>query len=311
MILTVTLNPCLDKSLFVERNEPVETLRPARVIDLAGGKGVNVARALAALDEPALAFMPLGGHAGAETADQARAEGLEPVVVTISGRTRTALTVREEPTGVYWHYLEPGPDWDEADVDRIQAAFRKAVARSQFVALCGSVPCPSAEPIVPWMIETAHSAGRPVALDSHGAGLKRGLDVRPWLVKPNREELAGVLRRPLDEDTDAWTAVRELVTNGIPRVLLSAGPGPLLVSWEEDEWELRAPKVNTVNALGCGDSLLAGLLSGLHRGLPPADALRWGVACAAANAAVWDPGGIHRADVERLAPLVQLRRPGV
>src|SRR5438094_10396669 len=107
MILTVTLNPCLDKSFFVERNVPIETLRPVRVVDLAGGKGVNVARSLKALGEPVLTFMPLGGHPGAETAELAQAEALAPVVVTIAGRTRIALTVQEEGSGVYWHYLEP------------------------------------------------------------------------------------------------------------------------------------------------------------------------------------------------------------
>src|SRR5438477_6273623 len=126
MILTVTLNPCLDKSLFVERNVPIETLRPARAVDLAGGKGVNVARALAGLGEPALALMPLGGHPGAETADLARREGLEPIAVPIAGRPRTAVTVREQRTGAYWHYLEPGPDWAEMDQQRLRAAFLEA-----------------------------------------------------------------------------------------------------------------------------------------------------------------------------------------
>src|SRR6476646_9528936 len=102
MILTVTLNPCVDKSLFVDRNVPVESLRPARVIDLAGGKGVNVARALAGLGETALAFVPLGGHPGAEIADLARQEGLEVLAVPVEGRSRTALTIREERTGQYW-----------------------------------------------------------------------------------------------------------------------------------------------------------------------------------------------------------------
>src|SRR5437879_13867813 len=111
MILTVTLNPCLDKSLFVPRNVPIETLRPGRVVDLAGGKGVNVSRALAGLGEPALALIPLGGHPGAETADLARQEGLEILVVPIDGRTRTALTIREARTGQCWHYREPGPPW--------------------------------------------------------------------------------------------------------------------------------------------------------------------------------------------------------
>src|SRR3989442_793702 len=108
MILTVTLNPCVDKSLFVERHVPVETLGLGRLIDLAGGKGVSVARALAGLGEPAVALMPLGGHPGAETAGLARQEGLEIIAVPIEGRTRTALTIREERSGQYWHYLEPG-----------------------------------------------------------------------------------------------------------------------------------------------------------------------------------------------------------
>jgi tagatose 6-phosphate kinase len=312
MILTVTFNPCLDKSLFVERNDPIETLRATRVVDLAGGKGVNVARALAALGEPALALMPLGGHPGAETAELAHREGLEPIVAPIRGRTRTALTVREESTGAYWHYLEPGPELDEADQERVREAFREAAARCELVALCGSLPSASAGSLVGWMVETGRELGCRVALDSHGAGLQLGLAARPWLVKPNREELATALDRSLDRDTAAWAAVRELAASGISIVLLSAGDRPLLASWEGQEWEVRPPRVPAVNVLGSGDSLLAGVLTAIRRGLPPSEALRWGAACGAANAAVWDPGGIDRPTVERLLPGVQVfRRSGV
>jgi 1-phosphofructokinase family hexose kinase len=311
MILTVTLNPCLDKSFFVKSNVPIETLRPVRVVNLAGGKGVNAARALVALGEPVLTLMPLGGHPGAETAELARAEELQPVVVPILGRTRIALTVQEEDTGAYWHYLEPGPDWTAADSERVQVSFRESAARCEFVALCGSLPCQAAEPMVAWMTETARALGCRVALDSHGPGLKLGLTLRPWLAKPNRDELSTVLGRPLASDADAWHAVRAVAASGIAVVLLSAGAAPLLASWGGDEWEVLAPQVPTVNALGCGDSLLAGILAAVRRGLSPSDALRWGVACGAANASVWDPGGIRRADVERLLPAVLLRRPTV
>src|SRR5258708_5937847 len=143
MILTVTLNPCLDKSLFVERNIPIEPLRASRVVNLAGGKGVNVARALAGLAEPAQALLPLGGHPGAEAADLARREGLDLITVPIAGQTRTALTVREDRTGAYWHYLEPGPEWDAADQERLRAAFLQAIARCALVAICGSLPSAS------------------------------------------------------------------------------------------------------------------------------------------------------------------------
>ena len=308
MILTVTLNPCLDKSLFVDRNVPVETLRPARVVDLAGGKCVNVARALAALGEPALALLPLGGHPGAETADLARREGLDVIVVPIAGRTRMALTIREERAGEYWHYLEPGPLWDETDGERLRQAFLLAVARSDLVVISGSLPCAAAEPLMAWMVESAQAIGRRVAVDSHGAGLRAGLAAGPWLVKPNREELGSLFGRQLDEHEAAWQAVRELAASGIAIVILSAGAGPLLASWEGEEWELLPPAVEAVNALGSGDSLVAGVLSAVQRSLSPLEALRWGVACGAANAAVWDPGGIRREDVERLAAQVSVRR---
>ena len=308
MILTVTLNPCLDKSLFVERNVPIETLRAARAVDLAGGKGVNVARALAGLGEPALALLPLGGPPGAETADLARREGLEPIVVPIAGRTRTALTIREESTGSYWHYLEPGPEWDPADSERLRQAYQAAVERCELVAISGSLPGAPAEPLLAWMVETGRALGRRVALDSHGAGLRVGLAAGPWLVKPNREELSALMGRPLDDADAAWQAVRAIAASGVAVVLLSAGPGPLLASWVGEEWEALPPPVEPVNALGSGDSLVAGVLAAVRRGLPPPEALQWGVACGAANAAVWDPGGIRRADVERLLPGVTLRR---
>jgi 1-phosphofructokinase family hexose kinase len=307
MVLTVTLNPCVDKSLFVDRNVPTETLRPARVIDLAGGKGVNVARALAGLGEPVVAFMPLGGHPGAETAALARQEGLETIAVPIEGRTRTALTIREERTGQYWHYLEPGPDWTAADADRIREAFRAAAACSELIVISGSLPCPAAEPVMTWMVETGRALGRRVAVDSHGAGLRLGLTARPWLVKPNREELGALLGLPLDSHEAAWPAVREVVAMGVPVVLLSAGGGPLLASWEGAEWEVTPARVPEVNALGSGDSLVAGVVSSVRQGRPPEEALRWGVACGSANAAVWDPGRLCRAGVERLAAQVIVR----
>src|SRR5437879_12358188 len=116
--LTVTLNPALDKTLCVDHNAPGETLRARRVIDIAGGKGLNVARALRSLGGEVRAFVPLGGHPGAQVADLAREEGIEIVAVPVSGRTRTAFTVQDDRTGKYWHYLEPGPVFTGEGPDR-------------------------------------------------------------------------------------------------------------------------------------------------------------------------------------------------
>src|SRR5687768_14661951 len=127
MFLTVTLNPALDKTLCVDSNPPDDTIRARRYIDLAGGKGVNVARALRALGAQARALMPLGGHPGAHVADLARAEGIEVAAVPVPGQTRMALTIQDAETRRYWHYLEPGPDLGERELTRLREGFLWAV----------------------------------------------------------------------------------------------------------------------------------------------------------------------------------------
>src|SRR5207244_4303470 len=130
------------------------------------------------------------GCPGADTAELGRQEGLDMIGVPISGRTRTAVTIREESSGTLWHYLEPGPELSEDDRESLRRAFREAAGHCELIALCGSLPSASAEPLVAWMIETGRDLGCRVALDSHGSGLRLGLASRPWLAKPNRTELA-------------------------------------------------------------------------------------------------------------------------
>ncbi|MGH9205687.1 MAG: 1-phosphofructokinase family hexose kinase [Acidimicrobiales bacterium] len=203
--------------------------------------------------------------------------------------------------------MEPGPEWSETDLAAVRQAYEAALEHCDLIAISGSLPCAAAEPVVAWMIRTARARGRHVALDSNGAGLRVGLPAAPWLVKPNREELAKVLGEDLSGTAAAWEAVRHIAA-GVEVVLLSAGPGPLLASWQGAEWEAMPPVRTAVNALGGGDSLVAGVLDAVQRGWPPAEAIRWGTACGAANAVVWDPGRILRDDVERLLPEVTLRR---
>jgi 1-phosphofructokinase len=168
MFLTVTLNPALDKTLRVGKNLPQVTVRATGSVTLAGGKGVNVGRALLAFGARVRALMPLGNHAGSHVAALAGAEGMEVAAVPISGWTRMALTILEEETGRYWHYLEPGPELEERDLTRLREGFLWALDGCHTVVLSGSLPAPAAAPLLPWMIRTARERGLRVALDSFG-----------------------------------------------------------------------------------------------------------------------------------------------
>jgi tagatose 6-phosphate kinase len=308
VVLTVTLNPCLDKSLFVPRNAPVATIRATGVRTIAGGKGVNVSRALRALGVPARTLMPLGGGAGRWTAELAASEGLQPVVVPIRGETRTAITLQEAGTGATWHYLEPGPALDAAEVNALRSCYHEALEGVRAVVLSGSLPCPELATLVPWLVETARAAGALVVADSHGPGLTAALEARPWMVKPNDEELSATLGVSLDSPEAQWTALERLHTFGIEAAVLSLGARGVRALWGAERWEATPPPVEEVNALGSGDAMVAGIVAATLAGAAPGEALALGVACGAANAAVWDPGGIDRAAVDALRPAVTMRR---
>jgi len=305
MFLTVTLNPALDKSLYVDRNAPQETLRARRAVDLAGGKGINVARALLGLGESRVrALFPTGGYPGAHVAALARAEGMEVWDVPVSGQSRTALTVFDAETDQYWHYLEPGPELSPDEQRALQDAFIQALDGCHTVAICGSLPSPAAAPLVPWLVQTARERGRRVLLDSFGPALLPALEAGPWLAKPNDAELAATLGEPLGTEAERWAALERLASWGVAVAVLSLGGEGALALADGARYRLLPAPVTEVNDLGGGDSMVAGLGWAAASGYNMRDCLAWGAACGAANAAVWDPGGIRRADVERLLPLV-------
>jgi 1-phosphofructokinase family hexose kinase len=311
MFLTVTLNPALDKTLFIDRNSPKVTVRASRVADLAGGKGVNVARALRSLvvgQGEVLALLPSGGHSGAHLVSLAHAEGLDVVAVPIEGQTRTALTIQEEATGEYWHYLEPGPELSPAEMSRLKASFDRILPARHTVVISGSLPSAGAAPLVAWVLERAKAAGKRVALDSFGPLLKESLLAGAWLVKPNLEELEATLGVRLSSVGERFEALEQAAARGTALAVLSLGAEGALAVAAGRRWQIHPPAVVEVNDLGGGDSMVAGICWAAAVGYSTEDCLRWGAACGAANAAVWDPGGFTRADAERLLPQVRLEK---
>lgn len=309
MILTVTPNPCVDKTVYVDRLEVGAFLRARRYGCVPGGKGSNVSRAVHALGAPTRALVLVGGHTGAHVVDMIRHDdGVEPIPVWVEAPTRTITTILEEPIHRQTAFFEPGPSVTPKEAAKLLDTFQEAVRTATVATFNGTVPDPVLADAYREMISTAKASGVYTILDSHGPEFARGLEALPHLVKPNRAELEELLGYPLDTDEKCWRAMDRLIARGIERVVLSLGARGAFVAASDGHFEVIPPKIDEVNAVGSGDALVAGLAVGIHQGLPFEAAARLGVAAGAANALSWDIGHFSREDVETLLPQVQVTR---
>lgn len=307
MFLTVTLNPALDKTLFLPYNAPFDTIRCSRPVNLAGGKGLNVARALLGLEAAVTALFPAGGSPGAHLTALARQEGMDVIAVPVPGDSRLSLTMHHRESREYWHYVEAGPDLSEADLQRIWNAFLKALPGCHTMIVAGSLPCEAAADLPGRMIETARASGIRTALDCFGPSQAGALMKGAWLVKPTREELAATAGRNIGSDDELFELLEEIAARGSAIAVASYGAGGAVAVCEGRRLRVTGEPVETICDLGCGDSMVAGICWAARQNMPPAESLRWGAACGAANALTFDAGAIKLDQVRALLDRVIVR----
>jgi len=306
-MLTVTLNPCVDKSIMVSRAVRGRFNQGRAAGDVAGGKGLNAARMLAKLGERVRALTLLGGESGKLVARLvAERDGVELRPVWVRDRTRTIVTVYEEAARRATAYVEPSSEVSGEEGDRLLAAYREALEGVELVACCGSAGQPALDHCYREMIRLAQARGMLTILDSYGEAFRLGLEAGPDLVKPNVAECEQWLGESLPAEADWWRAMRALQGAGAGAVCLSLGRRGALLGQGEQEWRLRSPRVRTVNPVGSGDCLVAGLAYGMVRGWPLVEGAILGVAAGAANAAVWEAAGMQTQQVYALRKRVHV-----
>lgn len=284
MIVTVTLNPSLDRTLEIPALDRGEVIRADSSMEDPGGKGVNVARALSAQGTDAVAVLPVGGPMGRALVSLLEDAGIDRVEVPIAGKTRANVTV-VEPDGTTTKLNEPGPLLSPAEVDAIVAAVAANTTPGGWVVIAGSLPTGLSTDVVLRLSEVAKAAGAKFALDASGDALRDGLAAQPDLIKPNGEELAEVLGIPLTTREEIIDGMHKARVLGAGAVLCSMGADGALLLDSSGLWFATGPKVAVRSTVGAGDSLLAGFLHGGGHG---PEALRVGVAWG--TAAVGTPG---------------------
>ncbi|QEU93541.1 1-phosphofructokinase family hexose kinase [Streptomyces kanamyceticus] len=283
MILTVTLNTALDITYRVPALTPHTSHRVTEVTERPGGKGLNVARVLAALGHDVSVAGFAGGDTGRTLHERlAEAPRLTDALTRVDGATRRTLAVVDAATGDTTQLNEPGPLVSPAEWAAFLDSYEELARRpgTAAIALCGSLPPGVPVGAYALLVRSARAAGVPVLLDTSGEPLRRGVAARPDMVKPNADELA-----ELTGSHEPSRATRDARRRGAHAVIASLGAEGLLAVTPDGSWQAAPPVRVHGNPTGAGDSAVAGLLSALAEGLPWPDRLARAVALSAATVA--------------------------
>jgi len=228
--------------------------------------------------------------------------------VTIQGRTREVVTLVETPGYRQVVYVGPSPKVTAEERNELIKAYKSLISRSALAVLSGSMPDDSLDGTFYEMILMAKTHGVRTILDTRDQALARGIAAVPYAVKPNLAEAEKLLGQRMDGEPDRWQALDRLASLGIPLVILSLGEQGVLARCQSETYRVSPPRVDVVNPIGSGDSLVAGLAMGIVDGRDIESTLKLGVAAGTANAAIWQAASITPEQVSALLPLVRLQR---
>lgn len=296
MILTVTLNTALDITYRVRALRPHSSHRVSEVTERPGGKGLNVARVLAALGHQVTVTGFAGGATGRVVQERLTATpGVVDALVPVAGATRRTIAVVDDHSGDTTQLNEPGPTVTAAEWSAFQEAYEDLLTSAAAVALCGSLPPGVPVGAYAGLVRAAKAAEVPVLLDTSGEALRRGVAARPDLIKPNADELA-----ELTGSHEPLRATQDARRRGARAVVASLGTSGLLAVTPEGRWRATPPASLRGNPTGAGDAVVAGLLSGLVEKLPWPDRLTRATALSTASVVAPAAGEFDRGTYEEL-----------
>jgi 1-phosphofructokinase family hexose kinase len=310
MFLTVTLNAAIDKTLRVANLQIGRRHRCAPGNSQAGGKGINVARALRALGQPVVATGLAGGHSGAMIVEDLTAGGIVHQFVKIADESRSS-TIVLDPAGtqVATEVVEYGPIVRPEELEAFWSSYGYLLGGTNAVVLAGSLPREVPED---WYATALREARRQrvfAVLDSEGEPLRLGLAGEPDLVVPNQLEAEELVGFEFEATQDFVLALEQIVEMGARGVVITREDGALAFVREGGRsLFLRAtvPLLEVVSPVGAGDALLAGLLTARRAERPFPEALRYAVACGAASTQHEQPGMLDGREVQRLSALIEV-----
>ena len=308
MILTVTLNAAIDKRYVVEGFRTGEVNRVKECTYVPGGKGLDVSKPASIYGAEVVATGFAGGHAGAYIEDALKPFGIRSAFYHVDAESRSCINIWDEVNQVQTEFLEPGFTLTEEDFAGFEAKFRQLVQEAKVVAMSGSVPKGLDGTAYQRLVKIVKDAGIPVILDTSGKLLEMGIEAIPTMIKPNIDEIRMLTGKRCDDISEIIEAARAIHERGVKIVAVSLGADGSLAVGDDGIFRARVPKIDAVNTVGCGDSMIAGFALGLSKGLPLEETLRLASAISAAAAMREETGFFVMEDMEKLLPQIEITR---
>jgi 1-phosphofructokinase/tagatose 6-phosphate kinase len=310
VILTVTLNAAIDRTLAVPNFRLGHRHRAVESRTVAGGKGINVARALGLLGRPVIATGFVGGPTGNRVADQLRQEAILADFTRIAGETRINLAVIDPTSGEQTEINERGPAVTPEEVERFVERLDYLAGGASICVLAGTLPPGAPEDLYARLVANLRERGVTVILDSEGEPMLAGLRAGASMVTPNEREAEELAGQEFADRGDLVHGLSELVRLGAGEAVITRADGCIAVVGEGAErrfLEVSTKSLDTVSTVGSGDAFLAGYVAARYDGRELADCLAYGVACGAESTQHFGAGAVDRGRAERLLGEVEVR----
>ncbi|HID75937.1 MAG TPA: hypothetical protein EYP56_08070 [Planctomycetaceae bacterium] len=302
VILSAGLTPAWQQIMVFDRFRSGEVNRAAEVHWCASGKVFNAAIAVRHLGAPSLALATVGGPPQELIQQELRRLSVSRRLITTRAATRVCTTILDRATGTITELVENGRPLSDQEREQFCQAYAEEVARADVSVIIGSLPVGTGSSFYRRLVQQTLC---PTVLDFRGPGLAAVLDLEPLVVKPNREELAQTVGHELKDDDQLIRAMGWLNAQGAQWAIVTQGADPVWVRSEKQLLRLHPPPVEqTINPIGCGDAMAAGIAVAVRDGRPPVDAIRLGIGAALENLRQLLPGRIDRARAEALAAAV-------
>lgn len=310
MILTVTMNPAVDKVYLVDNYAIGKVFRTDNVVISAGGKGINVARVAKELGADVGATGLVGGNNGRIIIEEINRLNIINQFCDIDGETRINTNITDRVNKTSTELLEYGPNVQNKEMNEFLKLYSNIVNEYNVIVLSGSLPRGLEQNSYNSLIDIAHKLGKKVILDTSGSSLIDALDKKVYMIKPNTDEIKQILdlgEATLAEDVIIDAAIG-LKNRGIDLPVISMGSGGCVAYINSAVYHFKADASNVVNTVGSGDSFIAGCAVGIDRGLSQLDTLRLAIACGTANTQFEQTGIVTKELVEHYLDKVEIVR---
>ncbi len=311
MIATITLNPSLDRTVIVDGLKVNESNRWTSVHHYAGGKGIDVSRAIHEMGGQTIAYGFIGGDEGRTLEVKLDEEGVPFSFTPIEQETRVNFIIADTRASQQTIINAPGPHISKRELERFLKKLRGIYPSPELMVASGSVPPGVPFDIYYTIVQEAEGRRVRTILDSAGQWLEEGIKAKPYLIKPNIREAEELLKTELSTEEAITKAVLNLIEMGVEIAVISRGKDGIIAAAKDGVFKAVPPPVKVRSAVGAGDCTIAGLALKLAWGEPLIEACR--LAVAMGTAAVLTPGTelAHRADVGKLLPQIKVSRVSI